>query len=129
MSVRAIAGAGLVAALLFAGAAEAACERFKPAARAAETPPAFDGPGSFGALHGTVTLDCLRYAGSISQGGVEHVLIRDETGVIHRLKTGDYMGENAGVISSIDASHIHIEQLVKQGGELRSVMVKFPKKP
>ncbi len=121
--------AALLAGLVAAGVAHADCVRHKPAPPAAGTAPAFDGPGSFGALHDTVTLDCLRYVGSLERGGQEHVLIRDETGVVHRLKAGDYIGENAGVIRRIDAEYIHIEQIVKRGAELQSFVVKFPKRP
>ena len=109
--------------------AHAACVRTKPGPPPGDAPPSFDGPGSFGPLHGTVTLGCLKYTGSISRAGVEHVLIRDDEGTIHRLKIGDYMGENGGVIHGIEATHIVIEQLVKRDGELRSVMVKFPRTP
>ena len=122
----------VVAALLLAlafGAAHGACVRTKPGPPPGDAPPSFDGPGSFGPLHGTVTLDCLKYTGSISRAGVEHVLIRDDEGTIHRLKIGDYMGENGGVIHGIEATHLVIEQLVRRDGELRSVMVKFPKTP
>lgn len=129
MNGRSPIAAALLGAFAIAGVAHADCVRYKPAPPAAGSAPAFDGPGSFGALHGTVTLDCLRYVGSLERNGVEQVLIRDETGVIHRLKVGDYMGENAGVIRSIDADHIHIEQVVKRTGELQTFVVKFPKRP
>jgi Tfp pilus assembly protein PilP len=66
-----------------------------------------DGPGSFGPLHATVTLDCLTYVGSVSRDGREWVLIRDERGVVHRLTLGGYMGP--GVITRIDAEFIYLE--------------------
>jgi hypothetical protein len=87
-----------------------------------------DGSGSFGALHGTVTLDCLRYAGSVESEGREWVLIRDELGTVHRLKVGDYMGENSGVIKAIDDRFIYIRQLIRNADdEQQAVTVKFPK--
>lgn len=101
--------------------------RWKPAPPAQNAAPQFDGPGSFGELHETVTLDCLAYAGSISRDGIEHVLIRDETGRIHVLKPGSYMGENSGVIARIDADVIHIRQLLKRNGRVEEVSVRFPK--
>ena len=107
-------------------AATAACIRTGPSAKA---PPELDGPGSFGPLHGTVTLDCLKYVGSIEMGGVEQVLIRDEQGTIHRLKVGDPMGENSGVISRIDETTITITQRVQRGkGKWQEIVVRFPKK-
>jgi len=82
-------------------------------------PEQLDGPGSFGKLHGTVTLGCLRYVGSLTRDGVEWVLIRDERGEVHRLKVGYYMGP--GVISAIDAEFIHLD--------LYPGVVRFPKNP
>ena len=39
--------------------------------------------------------------------------IRDERAQIHVLKVGDFMGENSGVITSIDEGAINIDQLVR----------------
>lgn len=98
------------------GAAQAECRRIVPKPDFNQT----DGPGSFGRLHGTVTLDCLRYVGSVSINGVEWVLIRDERGEVHRLRPGDYMGP--GVIGRIDAEAIYLD-LHPQG------VIRFPKNP
>jgi type IV pilus assembly protein PilP len=118
----------LLAACLVSLPAAAACKRINPSASQGKQPPQLDGPGSFGPLHGTVTLDCLKYVGSIEKDGVEHVMIRDEQGTVHRLKVGDYMGENGGVISRIDDSTIYINQRVKRDGKWKEVVVRFPKK-
>jgi Tfp pilus assembly protein PilP len=91
--------------------------------------PQFDGPGSFGELQDTVTLDCLSYVGSIQKDSHELVLIRDERGVVHRLRVGDYMGENTGVIARIDRDAIYIEQRISRNGEVETVTVRFPKGP
>ena len=93
----------------------------------AKSPPGFDGPGSWGKLHNTVTLDCLHYVGSLSMNGVVEVLIRDETGVVHRLKVGDFMGENTGRITRIEDDRIYIEQTVRANGGTRSVLVTMDK--
>jgi type IV pilus assembly PilP-like protein len=87
-----------------------------------------DGPGSFGALDGTVSLDCLKYVGSIQLRDTEYVLIQDERGTVHRLTTGDRMGENGGVISRIDNDTIYVQQRLKRDGKWRQTVVKFPKK-
>lgn len=101
--------------------AKAECTRFKrePA------PAAFDGPGSWGPLHNTLTLDCLTYAGSILRDGIEYVLIRDEKETLYRLKVGDFMGDKSGHIIKIDESFIYIEQY--EGPQTPAVTVKFPK--
>jgi hypothetical protein len=87
-----------------------------------------DGPGSFGALDGTVSLDCLKYVGSIQLRDTEYVLIQDERGTVHRLTTGDRMGENGGVISRIDNDTIYVQQRLKRAGKWHDTVVKFPKK-
>lgn len=87
----------------------------------------FDGPGSFGKLQDTVTLDCLKYVGSIGRRGIEQVLIKDETGHVHRMKIGDYMGENTGVITKIDQNAIYIRQIIQRNDKYEEVLVKFSK--
>jgi len=106
----------LLALYLLTGLAYGECRRLpvKP------DPTQTDGPGSFGSLHGTVTLDCLRYVGSVNARGVEWVLIQDERGEVHRLRPGDYMGP--GVISAVDAEFIYLD--VPPSG-----VIKFPKAP
>lgn len=101
--------------------------RWKPAPRPPNTAPEFDGPGSFGALHGTVTLGSLQYVGSIRKSGVEVALIRDETGVVHQLRLGGYVGENSGIITRIDSDALYITQLVNHNGRIEEKVVKFTK--
>jgi Tfp pilus assembly protein PilP len=113
---------------LFASAA-AECVRWKPPQRSPNVAPDLDGPGSFGELQNTVTLDCLKYVGSIEKNGMEHVLIKDERGKVHVLRRGSYMGENHGVISKIDSDGIYINQLIERNGQWEEVIVRFPKRP
>lgn len=120
--------AAFLAMTLFPPATHAECVRWTPPKKAPNAAPEFDGPGAFGVLHNTVTLDCLSYAGSIEKNGVEHVLIRDETGTVHQLRLGSYMGENNGVIMKIDAAAIHIKQLVRRNGRAEEIDVKFAKR-
>lgn len=89
--------------------------------------PGFDGPGSFGELHNTVTLDCLKYVGSIHKEEAEHVLIKDEQGKVHTLRLGSYIGENSGVIAKIEHDVITIEQTVYHNDEWKVIKVKFSK--
>ncbi|HEX4328089.1 MAG TPA: pilus assembly protein PilP [Burkholderiales bacterium] len=109
--------------------AGAACVRYKAPAASANHPPVMDGPGSFGELHETVTLDCLAYVGSIKQGKEERVLIRDEQGILHTLKLGSYVGENSGIIKEIHVDFIDIHQLVKRDGQWVELSVKLPRAP
>ena len=75
-----------------------------------------------------MTLDCLKYVGSVISKGAEHVLIKDEKGKVHELKLGSYMGENSGLISKIDRDAIYLDQVVSRNGEWVIVTVKFSKK-
>ena len=111
----------LIVACVLASEAEAECTRFK----LDRAPSGFDGPGSWGPLNNTVTLDCLKYAGSITRDQVEYVLIRDERGTVYGLKVGDFMGEKSGYISKVDESFIYIEQY--EGSQKPPTIVKFPK--
>ncbi len=110
----------LVACFVALGA-KAECTRFKIEL----VPSGFDGPGSWGPLHNTLTLDCLTYVGSMVRDHSEYVLIRDEKGAIYRLRVGDFMGEKSGHITKIDESYIYIEQY--EGPRTPPVTVKFPK--
>jgi Tfp pilus assembly protein PilP len=86
-----------------------------------------DGPGSFGELQDTVTLDCLKYVGSSIKQGVEYVQIQDELGKIHQLKVGSHMGEKTGMIVKIDSEAIYLRQMVKRGEDWEPLVVKFLK--
>jgi Tfp pilus assembly protein PilP len=85
-------------------------------------------PGSFGELRDTVTLDCLKYVGSVQKNGVEHVLIKDETGNVHVLRRNSYMGENSGHIVDIDPDAIYLEQIINRNGDWEVITVKFAKR-
>jgi hypothetical protein len=112
----------------------------------------YHGPGTYGKLDRTVTLNCLSYVGSIERDGEEHVLIQDEKGEVHVLTVGSWMGWYRSVIVKIDADYIHLRQLVnfvpisaqlrpdpetaseeeiKRYNEhtFKEVTVKFPKRP
>jgi hypothetical protein len=103
----------------------AECVRYEPLPEG--KPLGFDGPGSWGELQDTVTLDCLSYVGSIERNGEEYVLIEDEQGKVHELRNGDYMGENTGFIVEIGADVIYVLQLVKRNDDWRPLLVRFPK--
>lgn len=118
----------LLLACVLSFATHAECVRWKPAPSPSNAAPELDGPGSFGPLQDTVTLDCLTYVGSIQKGGDEHVLIRDDRGTVHTLRRGSYMGENTGIIERIDADAIYIRQFISRGGKVEERVVRFPKR-
>ena len=116
----------IIAAACCCGSAGTACVR-TPAGTS--KPPVFDGPGSFGRLQDTVTLDCLAYIGSIGNDKTLQALVRDDRGEIHRLRVGDYMGENSGVIRRIEEGAITVEQVMMNGTQAGTRLVRLPRAP
>ncbi|WP_455220239.1 pilus assembly protein PilP [Kaarinaea lacus] len=57
-------------------------------------------------------LDSLTLVGSLAQAGDQWALIKDSTGTVHRVKKGDYLGQNSGQIIAVADSDIVIEELV-----------------
>ncbi len=113
MSASLVTGLTLIAILLVQAADATACTRRPKYERSPDDPPTlYHGPGTYGELDRTVTLDCLSYVGSVERDGREHVLIQDERGKIHTLTIGSAMGWNRSLIIKIDADYIYLKQLV-----------------
>jgi len=143
----------LVALLAIQATDASACTRRPNYERSPDDPPTlYHGPGTYGELDRTVTLDCLSYVGSVEKDGREHLLIQDERGKVHVLTVGDWMGWSRSVIIKIDADFIYLRQLPNMieapytdGRDLsnataeeinryyehigKEVIVKFPKRP
>ncbi|MEX0941927.1 MAG: pilus assembly protein PilP [Pseudomonadales bacterium] len=66
-------------------------------------------------------LGALAMVGTLQQDNSSWALIEDETGGVHRVQVGDYMGTNWGKIESINDARIDITEIVSdgQGGWLR----------
>ena len=60
-------------------------------------------------------LDTLRMVGTLEQSSTIWALIKDGTGSIHRVKTGNYMGKNYGKILSITEHKVEILEIVPNG--------------
>ena len=104
----------LLALLVIASDASAQCMRLVP--KDPKAPPdTFDGPGFYGPLGGTLTLDCLRFEGVIYHGKQPIALVRDERGQTYRIKVGDAVGEHNGKVRAISAKRIQLVQLVSDG--------------
>jgi hypothetical protein len=117
----------LLIACSMATAANAECKQLNRPAPPEGVRPGYDGPGSWGPLHGTVTLDCLTYVGFIETDGHEVFLIEME-GTIIRIGLHDYMGENGGIIESSDEDYLYIRQSVPDSNEGETIVVRFPKR-
>jgi type IV pilus assembly protein PilP len=53
--------------------------------------------------------------GTIGSGAATEGLIKDPTGVIHRMHINEYMGQNYGRITAISDDHIDLVELVSNG--------------
>ena len=60
-------------------------------------------------------LDSLRMVGSVEQHSEQWALVRDPDGVIHRVKAGNYVGDNYGKILDVSEHRIQILEKVSDG--------------
>ena len=61
------------------------------------------------------SLDSLKMVGSVGSGAAMEVLVKDPGGVIHRVHTNEYLGQNYGHITAISEDHIDLIELVSNG--------------
>ncbi|MDN5870437.1 MAG: pilus assembly protein PilP [Nitrococcus sp.] len=66
-------------------------------------------------------LDALTYVGTLRRGGQVWALIRDPDGTIHRVHTGNYMGQHYGRIVTISSRSVELAELIpnQRGGWLQ----------
>lgn len=60
-------------------------------------------------------LDGLRMVGTLGLTGSAEGLLKDPEGVIHRVRTGNYLGQNYGRITAIGEDHIEVVELIPNG--------------
>lgn len=60
-------------------------------------------------------LDSIRMVGILEQQGVTWGLVKTKEGTIHRVKTGNYMGQNHGRIVQITEDKIELTEIVQDG--------------
>lgn len=60
-------------------------------------------------------LDSLRMMGTIDAGGKAFALIKAPDNVIHRVTTGDHLGQNYGAITHIDDTEVKLTEIVPDG--------------
>ncbi|MEM7083438.1 MAG: pilus assembly protein PilP [Pseudomonadota bacterium] len=61
------------------------------------------------------SLDSMRMVGSLNTGEFNSALVQTNDGLIHRVRPGNYIGENYGVVISIDNSTINLIEKVPNG--------------
>lgn len=60
-------------------------------------------------------LDTLGMVGTLTLGGIKYGLVRTRDGLIHRVVTGNHLGQNDGRVESINEASIAIVEIVPDG--------------
>lgn len=60
-------------------------------------------------------LDGLKMVGTLTVDGTLYGLVKDSDNILHRVKDGNYMGQNYGKIISIDDNEIKLREIVPDG--------------
>lgn len=58
-------------------------------------------------------LDSLRMVGTLEKESDLWAIVRDATGVVHKVKVGNYLGRNNGKIFAIFEDHIELREIVQ----------------
>lgn len=60
-------------------------------------------------------LDSLKFVGIIDFGGQTYALIQDPNGMVHRVTTGEYMGQDNGRVVAIGSNSVRLDEIVPNG--------------
>ena len=60
-------------------------------------------------------LDALKMVGTLDQSGEVWALVRTPDGTIHRVKNGNYLGQNDGRITAIEEEKVNVVELIPNG--------------
>lgn len=60
-------------------------------------------------------LDSLRLVGTLTISGTQFALVRDPTGVVHRVTIGNYLGQNYGKITQINETEVALREIIPDG--------------
>ena len=61
------------------------------------------------------SLDSLRMVGSLVRQNITFALVQAPDGLIHRVQTGNYVGENDGQIGGVTESSINLTEIIPDG--------------
>lgn len=62
-------------------------------------------------------LDALKFVGILEQGATRWALIKEPSGLVSRVRAGDYMGQNYGQVTRINAKLVQLDEAVRIGGK------------
>ena len=60
-------------------------------------------------------LDALKMVGTLDRQGEKWALVQTPDGTIHRVKTGNYLGQNDGRITAIEEERVNLVELIPNG--------------
>lgn len=60
-------------------------------------------------------LDSLGYVGTVTKDKTEWALIKNKNGSVHRVKRGNYLGQDYGKIINITETKLHLQETVPNG--------------
>ncbi|MDZ7791946.1 MAG: pilus assembly protein PilP [Xanthomonadales bacterium] len=60
-------------------------------------------------------LDTLEMVGTLTIDGEQYALIQDNEQVVHRVREGNYMGQNHGLVLSVQPTQVEVRELVQDG--------------
>ncbi|MGV6808377.1 MAG: pilus assembly protein PilP [bacterium] len=60
-------------------------------------------------------LDSLGYVGTVSKEKTEWALIKNKSGAVHRVKRGNYLGQDHGKIINITETKLYLQETVPNG--------------
>jgi len=60
-------------------------------------------------------LDTLEMVGTITIDGDQYALIQDNENVVHRVREGNYMGQNHGLVMSVTPTQVEVREIVQDG--------------
>jgi type IV pilus assembly protein PilP len=63
----------------------------------------------------TYALDTLRMVGILEQSGETWGLVKTKEGTIHRVKSGNFMGQNHGKILEVSEEKIELTEIIQDG--------------
>lgn len=57
-------------------------------------------------------LDSMKMVGTVNRGGAQHALLKVQ-GLLHYVKSGDYLGQNFGKITKISETELELREIVQ----------------
>lgn len=61
-------------------------------------------------------LESLKMMGTLQRNKINYALVKTPDNTLHRVKAGNYMGQNFGVVTSVTETEITIKEIVQDSG-------------